>query len=451
MRNSMAQGKLYISNWLLYLNRLHFKQNLRINVVGLFGFLGLMLLPIDSFPYFPIETSNRPIWVLPFVAIYLYQIIRSGKLRRTFIIMIGMAAYLIIKSLFLYVVYSYPSYSGLIKGSMLLVLLLPTAGGVYSYFCFLRSKYGKKYLQKLAEILVLSSLVPMFLGGLQLLKFLHLPFGGLAEPITRLLSNRYGGGARLQMSMGEPAWASTYLIFIFLFTLFHYKGKYKKLLLFSYTGFFVLTGSTLGFLYALGAVFIYLVFMLKPKYILRLALLALLALIGIIQLYSRLPLYTQIKIEMLADLVSNLSVKEVLALAAKDWSFLTRFLNPIIGFKLGVSSYGLGIGLEAFQYHIIGELKALDFTGPLSETDVRGLLGSGGTPKFLLAKIFCELGLIPFLGFCIFFARLLWVNFKRKDLQVLLWTIPVLTFNFDSYLFYVPIITFVIAYMEPSK
>ena len=141
----------------------------------------------------------------------------------------------------------------------------------------------------------------------------------------------------------------------------------------------------------------------------------------------------------------------MLALAAKDWSFLTRFLNPILGFKLGMSSYGFGIGLEAFQYHIIDELNSLSFMGPLSETDIKGLLGSGGTPKFLLAKIFCELGLIPLLGFCIFFVRLLWRNFKRKDLQVLLWTIPVLTFNFDSYLFYVPIVIFVIAYMEQNK
>lgn len=415
----------------------------------LLGLTGILLIPIDSFPYFPIATANRPIWILPFILLFFIHVLFKEKVPRHIVIFFVAVIAIVTKSFFLYNLYNYPDYSGLVKGAFVLFAAVLTIGGVSYFILYLRSVYGSNYLSKLAEMLLMSAVLPCFLGVLQLLNILGIqPFATLAKPVTLLFSVRFNSEARLQLTTGEPSWASAYLIFLFIFVLLFYNGRFKRIYLFVIFLFFLLTGSSLGFIYALACLFIYVFFFIKPKYLVRALLACIIFAVLAVQLYAYLPVYTRGKIDLVLHLISTLSVEQILLIASYDWSFLARFLNPVLGFKVGFSSFLFGIGIDAFQYHIIDELVQLNFLGSLTEGQINGLLNSGGTPKFLFSKVFCELG---FLWFCALVGYYVWLiarNSDKKRIVFLVISSVVLVFNFDSYLYYVPILFLLIAQHE---
>lgn len=410
------------------------------------GTLGILLVPIDSFRYFPINSDNRPIWIIPFIALFFFHVLQRQTVKKYVIVSVVIILYFVAKSFVLYNVYDYPNYSGLVKGAMVLLLMLFSIAGVNQFFKRLYTKYEANYLSRFADLVVYSSFLPILIGIFQLANVVGFRLlGQFSQPLTTLFSMRYNSEVRLQLTTGEPAWAATYLIFVFLFTALFYSGKFKKLLLFVYTLFFLLTGSTLGFLYAAVIGVIYLFLFLNTRLLFRASLFLFLSLLLGIYLYSLLPDYTKHKMELVSTLISNLSVKQILLFAAMDFSFISRFLNPVIGFKLGVDSYLFGVGIEAFQYHVIDELRAWGLLEGATENYINALLSSGATPKFLFSKIFCELGAIAFFSAAAYYLWVLGKNWKSKKMVLLIISTIVLVFNFDSYLFYVPLIILVIA------
>lgn len=438
-----------MKNHLKKIDHISFRIPKTINVSMALGVVGLLLLPIDSFRYFPLSTDNRPIWVIPFILLFFYVLLQKQTIKRYVLVFSFLAIYYIIKSFLLYNAYQYPNYAGLIKGAVILVLLIFTLGGLIHFLKMLQKRHGDEFKAVLAKLLLYSSILPLLLGIIQLFNVLGIQFlGKYSIPITHFFSVRYNSEIRLQLTTGEPAWAATYLIFVFLFVFLFYTGRYKKLILIVYSLFFLLTGSTLGFLYATIIGSIYFLLFLKRRDLFKIIVFLAASILCMVYVYDLLPEYTKHKIGLVSGLISDLSIRQILFFASMDFSFISRFLNPVIGFKLGIDGYLFGIGIEAFQYHVLDQLKEWGLLDGATEGYKNALLSSGGTPKFLFSKIFCELGAIAFFTATGYYCWLIYKNWLNKKLVLLLIASVVLVFNFDSYLFYAPLIILVVAQIE---
>lgn len=424
-----------------------------LNVYKALGFLGVFLTPFDSFPYFPIQTSNRPMWVIPFVVLFFYHVLRVKKVQTFVVVLAALFFYYVAKSFVLYEIYDYPNDKGLQKGIIIFVMLFSGVGGIWLYLRRLQTEFGNEGMMKhLGKVVFTSSILPITIGVMQIFGVFHVPvIEQVSDLVTNLLSYRFSAENRIQLVNGEPAWASAYLLFIFFFIYFYYDGKNKRRGLYLIVLLFLFAASALGFVYGLALAFFYIVIFAERKQLYRLLLVIILAGLVSLKIYDFLPDYTQGKIKTIIKIVSSLSFDEVLRIAANDASLLTRFLNPIIGFKLGYSSLFFGVGMEAFQYHLIDELVAMNFLGDLDEERTNTLLKAGGTPKFLLSKIFCELGLFTFLAFVGYYLYLMIKLRANKQMVFLLILSIVITYNYDSYLFYAPILCLLIGRSLTTK
>lgn len=399
------------------------------------GVLGLLLLPYDSLPFFPMPTIYRPAWILPFAMLFIIHLFKKERIEKFIVILSLLLCLLLMQSFVMYNYYEYIDFNGFYKSLIVFVMFILGIGGVNIFIRYLLFKYKKlDSLNIISKILILSSIIPVIVGFVQIFSKL-INYNLLFINVTLLFSYRTLGD-RIQLVCGEPSWAAKYLIFIGVIVFLYYRDKDKKYYLYIYSFLLLFTGSSIGYLMLFIIVIFYMLLYMTRKIFIKALFIFSLIIIGILNYETVFYFseYTQSKIKLIIDLSSYFTWDNILKYASIDGSFLARFLNPIIGFILGME-YPFGIGGEAFQYHYITMIEQLNIFTSLSDEKIDYLLGSGGTPKFLFSKLFAEYGILVFTSFFLIYSYFI---YKTKDKNMLFLFIAMLciTYSFDSFLFY---------------
>ncbi len=412
--------------------------------------LGIMLVPMDSSPLFPLST-NRPIWSLFFSLYFFLELCRKPQIKKQYLPLFAFLILFYTYSMGCYVFSGFPIGS-FIKGFTVTSLAALSFMGMVKFFEEIIEEHGLSELPaKVSELIIYSSFVPMSVGLMQVASGFGLFPMTVARGITSIFSYRVGLFGRMQMISGEPSWAANYLIFVFVVTFLFYKGPSKKLLLWIYVIFLILTKSTLGILFFLTLVGGYIFLNLNVRKLFRVvAILILAALAFNYLILPNLGEYVQHKFNSIAFILSNLSVEAAIMVASRDNSFLARMVNPIIGFYYGFIHAPIGHGLETFHHYVKDgylELGVLDRKGV---EERGGLLKWAATPKALLSRVIFEGGVFYLLFFLTFYLKEMWANRYNRNMVFLLASLPIITISEDSYLFYGVIISMALAHFRPK-
>ena len=358
--------------------------------------------------------------------------------------LIMVSLYLLISTAFATLYFSYPDNSSITKMMIVTPIVLFGIIGINYFLYKLSQKHGTdKAISILASSIVASSILPIFIGFIQVpgeLLGLH----EVNQVITSIFSYRYTPG-RIHLLSGEPSWAARYILFVIVISFFvnarsigHIRAALYVLLFF--------TGSALGFF---SGLLLLIAFKLthsamtigaiaKSSFVLFSLLLAF---VNYDILLSFSP-YAIDKIDRVFLLLSNLSLEHIMTIASIDGSVLARIVNPIISIDLALS-YPFGVGGESFRYWVLEKIQQYGYAGSSSDEYI---LGSGSTPKLLIAKIAVEHGLLFLIALSVLFARL-YNGMKTPRLKFLLLSVPIMTVSDDSYLFYGLILPICIAFL----
>jgi hypothetical protein len=413
---------------------------------GKMAALGILLIPVDSAWFFPLDTVYRPAWIIPFVVIGVQRALVSFRLLKIDIPIILIALYILFSSAFATLYFSYSDFSGLAK--MTTVVFIVTFGIIgINYFLYSLSKiYGANQATRIfASSIIVSSFLPIFIGFIQVPGEI-LGFQEINNAISSAFSYRYYHAGRIHLLSGEPSWAARYILFIIVISLFVNTKKIVGIRIALFTLLFF-TGSALGFFTGLLLLGVYLFLKVKftLNFMIKFLIIGFFLLIFSVNyglLLSFAP-YAIDKIDNVSKLLSDFSFEQIMAIGSIDGSILARIVNPIIAFDLALS-YPFGVGGDSFKFWVIEKIHDYGYVG---SADDEYLLSSGSTPKLLMAKIMVEQGLFFFLIVFVFFVRL-YKKMPNINLRFLLLSVPITTLSEDSYLFYGLILPICIALMQ---
>ena len=413
--------------------------------------LGLFLIPIDSFPYFPIDSAYRPLWIFPFCYIAIVSFFKKFTFIKfeKYLLLIIIALY--IQALISYYYFDYEDNKGIIKTTFILPLLYLSLSGIYRGLDPLFKKYRSLgALVIITSIFQLNFLFIALLGFLQLF-LLIIGIDSFNESIAQIFSYRFVPG-RIHLTSGEPSWAARYLIFVGIFSILFGRRYVNKFVIPMIIILIIGTASVMSFLTILFLTFMYSWFYSssKIKFTMKIILI-LFSMVIFLNYYEYIfgfSEYASDKINKVITLIKVIDFGTLMALASVDGSVLARLLNPIIAFNLGMI-YPFGIGSDSFRYFYLDALNNLGYDGTSSE---EYLLGAGSTPKFLFAKVFLECGWLFFSLFLYWLSKFILGSSKLKDINMrfLVVCIIPLTFSDDSYLFYGLLIPIVLAMLSRS-
>ena len=409
---SILSNKLFNSQWFL-------------------GVVGVILIPIDSHPFFPIPSENRPSWAIPFILLTILELCRLRKLRKDVLFLLGSFVVFCTSTFINYSFFEFGTSS--VKSILVFLLCFPTILGVCCFLDFLLKEYGLKTLPVImVKLFLAASVLPLLVGLVQFISYRTYPQIGVF--VTHLFSFRVDP-QRMQLVSGEPFWASTFVLFVFfLVTLF---AEFRRKLLLQIVLILVvfLVSSSLVYIYVLLTFLLLFLFYLKKRTLLYFLFLIPLLIVSVSFIYSLLPGYTQGRIGTIIGLVSNVSVENFKTVASIDWSFMIRFFNPLFAFLEGFSRPLFGHGIGNFKEYVVllyENAGMVGYPGPTSDW----ILAAGATPKAFLAKLLFEGGfvvLIPYLGVIVVMAY----HFTRrnnKEMLLLLLFSFIIGLNEDSYL-----------------
>ncbi|NLY04322.1 MAG: hypothetical protein GXZ15_05760 [Campylobacter sp.] len=235
----------------------------------------------------------------------------------------------------------------------------------------------------------------------------------ISEQITLLFSYRTVN--RMQMVSGEPANMVRNLLFLGILIYFFYHGRYRKISLFALVFFLLVSGSTFGYLTIFLFILVYML-LFKPLLIFNIKTIFIFLCMAF-SLYflmqTFLDDYTLGKINIVLQLLFNANIDTLIKIVSSDGSAFQRIMNPIIGFMSGSSTNYLGTGIDGYRYiypiYINEHFQfALEFSqvydAVVGETYI--------TPKSLYAKVYAELGILPFIFF-ISYLIYLYISIKK--------------------------------------
>ncbi|MGY6558050.1 MAG: hypothetical protein ACXIT9_02080 [Nitritalea sp.] len=372
-----------------------FSQPITLRQLAWYGFLvAVFLLPLDSSPFFPLNNQYRPLsffFLLP--AVFAFLLDRQWSRHDLWVLLllslVGVHAIGMALGLF-------GRWEHLPK-ALLSLLILGISLVATRYSLRHAATLGREeVLASLGRVATWSLYLIFAVGTVQLAGIAGLLPQSLSESITLLFSYRTVN--RLQGISGEPSWMVRYLMIFGLLHVFFYRGR-GRLLSLTLLGFFLLlSGSAYGYLTVLlsGALYL-IVFRLGRRSLLLLGLFSLLSLAGLSQIrsYSG-ENYTFRRLSNIARIVAE--PETLFLILEREGSMFQRIMNPVIGFQSGPETYFLGTGLDGYRY-VYPELVRQHYPYALAFEQVYDAVKERQyiTPKSLYAKIFSELGLLPFL------------------------------------------------------
>lgn len=381
-----------------------------------YGFfvLAIFFLPFDSFPIFPVSSTYRPVSVLCLLVCFMVNAL-SGKIRKVDLAIATIAVLMGAHAVFGAVWY-FQEYGHLTKTIITLILFFVIISSLNSFLLKLINDKGIDWtLSFLTRIMAVSMTFLCFIGTIQFLSSLGLFPAPISKQITLLFTYRVNQAGRLQLVSGEPSMLVRNLMTIIPFLYLYYYGKYKKIFLGAIAFFLILSGSTYGYMVIVFFTGFHLVFFHLTRRNIRRVLVYGLLFVGVMSFayFNYLPDYTKRKIDRVAEFASD--PQNLIAIAEADGSIFQRVMNPYIGFISGEYSNYMGIGLDNFRY-IYPEYVLEHFPFAVKHGSIMDVIKGEDyiTPKSFYARIFTELGVIPFL---LYIGYLLYLYLRIRKLK----------------------------------
>lgn len=401
-------------------NKLSFAVSL--NKVEKIFLLALLFLPFDGFPLIPIDTLNRPLSILILLIYFLLsKIDNKFKFSKA-----ELSILVIIVALWLQTIYQaiskYNSFIGFNKFIITSSFAFITISSCLDFYKRITERYTfEQLLELLSYILALSLILPMLLGIIQFLALRNLIPIEIVRNITSFFVQpvNFGevGEGRIQMTTTEASHAGSFIVLVLIFIYFFSKfnPKVKRLLVFLLFLTLILISSSNSFIIFIATMFLYSIFTSSYIKVVRYAFF--IALTGFL-LYNiqdyLIPAYTANRIQSLVE-IYNLGWDEFVRIGSIDFSIFDRMSSPILGFRAMQETNYFGTGGESYFY-LYDFLVQKYFPEALSNSYVINLINDKiqVTPKFLIAKIAGELGIVAVAVFIYFLIHIfLKINYNK--------------------------------------
>jgi hypothetical protein len=379
--------------------------------------LGIFLLPIDTFPFFPINTAYKPISFFLFFASFLFSL--NNRIFYKFdLYVIILAIYIFFHGLIMsYLLFD--MYSHLLKSMMTLSVFVMITMLFYNTFKINFEINIDKFIYKITKVFYISFIFISIIGIFQILKIVDIMPNVISDELTLLFTTSVTGN-RLQLASGEPGMMSRHLILMFAFIYFFYKGKDKIVISFLFIMFIIFSGSSYAFLSLFLMLISYLVLfnfskIFNIKFIFIILIMSSIFIISMDHIFEE---YTLAKIHNITLILTSFDIDIFLSMVQSDGSMFLRIMNPVIGFLSGKYSYYIGSGIDTYRYIYIDLIKdnfdyALNFGTVIAVMNGETYI----TPKSLYSRIYAEFGIIFFSVFIIYLALIYRKIRQLKDLS----------------------------------
>lgn len=383
----------------------------------------ILFVSVDGFPLLPLNNENRP---LSTVILLLYWGLQKLKSRSISVFEVRLWLGLLALILFTLVkaTLEYHDFRGLLKFVVTGSLSVITISTCRHFFKGLLERFSvQEVIQIVTYSLILSSIVPICFGFIQFFALQGLFPMVIAEIVTNLFSYRPLLD-RPQLTTTEASHAATYILIVLFWTysFYHENPHFRRVFLGVIFVLFLLISSSIGYVAFVGTLLIYWLACTKINFKRLLSNIGLVVLLGTLAYLLKdyfLIEYTLYRLNIIGELLSNLSMDTLIFWLQEDYSFLERFGTPLLGFLSLNDSQFLGAGGESF-YYIFPQLMADYFPNMLTNKLLtsRMQLDAHFTVKFLPAKIASEFGIWGFGLFMWFYvATFKRINFLQKQLN----------------------------------
>lgn len=361
----------------------------------------IIVVSIDGFPYLPLNNENRPISIIVLMIYWAIQKVKSRSVPlfeiRMWLGLTVLIFFTLIKSTF-----EYHDYRGLLKFMITGTLSVITIVTCRHFIKGLLERFSSEEVIKIISYsLILSSIIPLFIGILQFLSLQGLIPTIVSDIPTNFFSYRPVIN-RPQLVSSEAAHAATYILFVLFWTysFYHENARFRRYFLAFLFLMFLFISSAMAYFAFVTTVIVYWITCHITNFSRIFSNLWIIALaMGIIYPLQEFFIidYTLYRLNIIGELLSNINMETVTFWLQADYSFLDRFGTPVLGFLSLKDSLFLGAGGESF-YYVMPQLIDNYFPGMLANDILAARLVKGDhlTVKFLPAKIASEFGLWGF-------------------------------------------------------
>ena len=372
----------------------------------------IFTISIDSFPWIPIETNNRPIFIFLLIIYWFSTKLILKEIYRFEII----SLIILLVSWF----YSVVCYTFIIETYAPLKKFLLTSTLSYitvcsSYF-FIKTQSTRFSINEVISIIgrayIISFILPFAVGTLQILGIHYIPLQAVADNVSNLFSsaqNNIFEANRIKLISNEPSQAGTYILYIFVYTKFmDMKKSFKFFLWATLIIFFVYINSSVVFL-TIILVFVLNWILYEDKNlnsIFRTLFIGMFLLMLMYIIYTFfLSEYTTQRLIQLEGLIKDISLDNLILLSSVDFSVLDRFGTPIFGLYSLKFTNLIGTGGEGF--YKVYEIVINTYFPLLTKNDylAQQFIDQTGTVKFLPVKVITEFGILGIMIVLYFFVK----------------------------------------------
>lgn len=370
----------------------------------------IIVISLDGFPLIPLNFENRPFSTILLVIYWLLEKKKSKHLS-----VFELRFWLLLPLLCLFTLYQaafvHHAYYGFFKFCIAGTLSVITIAACWVFTTGLLKRFQVEIvIQIITYSLLLSAIIPVVLGFIQVLGLKEIIPRDYAESLTLIFSWRPLLD-RPQLTTTEPSHAGTYLLLVifWVFAFYHQKKKHRFLFLSILFLMFLFVSSSVAFIAFLLTIvsFSLLFFSIKRKKLIKYILLLwpIFWIVRWLSLYFIVD-YTAEKFVLLSNLITNFDRQVFVFALINDYSFMDRFATPYLGLLSLPDTYWLGTGGESFFYLypqlIEKHLPEMFYNQRLLESMDAHL---HFVVKFLPAKLAAEFGLIGLFAFVFYFGR----------------------------------------------
>jgi hypothetical protein len=401
-------------------------------------FLSVFLIPVDSFPYFPVDSVYRPLAIFPLTGVIFYAIF-SGRFNLLGVLVALFSLVVGLHSIATTLIYDHPTEH--LPKSVITAVLLAIMLSAFSVIFNPRivSPEIRRSILGSASFLALLATFSVVL-----IQFLSSSMGilqGVSNELTSLFSYRSVG--RIQGLSGEPSQLIRNSMLIGTFSIL--LNRYTIRVISIGMCFFIVlvSGSTYGYLVIAIFIAIY-ILLFEIKAIANIKVLVALVVFSIFLSYfysNHMGSYSKNKIDKVVEVLeSPQSLVEVVEI---DGSIFQRLMNPYIGFTSVGFDNVIGRGLDTYRYEYPDQIL-IHFPYALKfETVQNAVVGNNYiTPKSLYSKVYFELGWLIFglmlLSYLFLYFRVLRTRYESDKymLRFGFCLVVVYPINTDSIIFF---------------
>ena len=407
----------------------------------------IITLPFDSFPL-PINSVYKPLSIIPILITFFYSLKINGfKLFIKPFLVLFLLLLLLTSFLNSFLI---DIYSGFNLFIIEIIILVITVGSFNFFIGYLSPTNFKKILNQGVEIVINLFII---IGSLQLMGRFIDP-GGLIEKLNSIFLYR-SDLSRIQFLSGEPSYGVR-MVILFLTLKYYVNNKFHFNLKTLWLLILVLfSGSTFGLYYIV--IFMTLLLIINYKYSNKIIINTCLIGVFFFAFYHIIPLtqnfisdYAKSKIDSAFSIINHFTMDNLVAIAQIDGSIFLRIFNPIIGLKMFLDNFFIGVGGENFTYHYLDYIIK-DYPFALQYDAVESVYYENTriTPKSMIGKLLSEFGALGLI--ILIFLIKICLNVKDKFIIPLSAYVMSVLVNYDSYIYFPLILAICLIYYQNSK